>query len=529
VSGIECLAQEDTLKPVPDEIRFEACLPNQSNIGRPLPLAAHWNTGQLPTGFTPDYQMHMIDQGHYLLPWFQLPSPGSTAPGDQYFEGAIKKAAALNLPISFVSTQWEQQLTLDPAYFSLPADQNPNVVGMDGTIQQELDPMGPADPWRAVGISWTSNSELQKLQQWYPAPPLVIFVSNNEAGKLQWYDAETSRRYVAKFGLGRDDNFKRKVVGDGWTPLYRALQGGMRDGLGHWSRNATFIGYDAFGPSFFGRWDGWMVYSLYAPGRIDPSPLAWDGCSATYYLVNWSPITDYQVWSPQIESMNWILMLNEAYALNPGFWFEISTWDGDAPEREYFASQGQTYTPDRYGGMVKFGMWLLRPRVVREYRNYNDTVADAGPYFLSVMAAVDAVHTNPILRKFWRNGVLVDNPAYLHPYQSIIPGEYQTAKRWFLLNAALDPPHPWSLYTGLPVYALALVLGQHPQREWLVYTFSPLGPQIGVSVTLPDYGPIKVDATPAGCYYDVVEATSSINPINTNTAPPDGFRLIGGN
>src|SRR5271169_3286924 len=80
--GHECRAQGDTLRPIPDEIRFEACLPNQNDIGRPLPLAAHWNTGQFPTGFTPDYQMQMIDKGHFLLPWFQLPSPGDSAPGD---------------------------------------------------------------------------------------------------------------------------------------------------------------------------------------------------------------------------------------------------------------------------------------------------------------------------------------------------------------------------------------------------------------------------------------------------------------
>jgi len=522
-TGRECRADEDTLKPVPDEIRFEACLPNQNEIGRPLPLAGHWNTGQLPGGFSPDYQMQMIDQGHYLLPWFQLPSPGSSAPGDAYFEAAMKRAAALNLPISLVGTQWEEQLTINPAYFNLPADQNPNVIGLDGTVQPELDPMGPIGLWGQVGKSWTSNPEVQKLQQWYPNPPLVLFVSNNEAAKLQWSDAETSKRYVDAYGLGRDANFMSHVVGDGWISRYRALQGGMRDGLvqGNWSQNARFIGYNAFGDSFFGRWWGWLQYSLYIPGRFEPWPLAWDGASSSYYLENWCPIADYWVWSPQIESMNWVFMLQDTYgSLNPGFWFEISTWDGDSTERDYFASLGQTYTTERYGGMVKFGIWLLRPRVVREFRGWSDTVANAGPYFMAVTAAVDAVHTNPILRKFWRTGVLVANTAYQHPYQSEVPVDYQSVDRWFMLSTALDPQRPWSLYTQLPVYGLALVLGLPPQREWLVYAFSPLGPQKQARVTVPDYGTITVDTQPSGDYYQVIEKTKAVVQVVLPPTPP---------
>jgi hypothetical protein len=510
----ECRAQGDTLKPVPDEIRFEACLPNQNDIGRPLPLAAHWNTGQLPTGFTPDYQMQMIDKGHYILPAFYLPYPWEN-PGDAYYEGAIKKAAALNLPISFVGTQWESLLTIDSAYFDLPADRNPNVIGLDGSVQQEVDPFGPYDPWTEVGQRWTSSPEMQKLRHWYPGPPLVVFVSNNEAGKLQWSDAEMSKRYAALYGLGKDDNFKRQVVGDGWIARYRALQGGMIEGLGlqgQWSQNAKFVGYGAFGTRTFGRRPNWIQSSLYVPGRMTPWPLAWDGVSESYGL-DASGIADYQVYSPEIESMNWIFMLKDAYRLNPGFWFEITSWDGDSQERGYFASRGQTYTPERYGGMVRFGMWLLRPRVVREFRMWDDTVANAEPYFLAVTGAVDSVHRDPLLRKFWRNADLVPNHACQHPYQSNIPVEYQSVDRWFLLDTSLDPRRPWQLTAMLPVFSLALVLGQSPEREWLVYAYSPLGPQQKVQVTLPGYGQITLDASPSGTYWHVIEKTKEVDPV----------------
>ncbi len=43
--------------PVSEEIRREATLSNDSDQGRPLPLAAHWNTGVTKGGFSPAYQI----------------------------------------------------------------------------------------------------------------------------------------------------------------------------------------------------------------------------------------------------------------------------------------------------------------------------------------------------------------------------------------------------------------------------------------------------------------------------------------
>src|SRR5262249_37734659 len=86
----------------PDAIRAEALRPNDSSDGRPLPLVAHWNTGTEENGFSPDYQMRMIDQGHYLLPWFQMPTIDMRADDPRwvsYYEAAIKQAAQLKLPI----------------------------------------------------------------------------------------------------------------------------------------------------------------------------------------------------------------------------------------------------------------------------------------------------------------------------------------------------------------------------------------------------------------------------------------------
>src|SRR5690606_37753555 len=122
----------------------------------------------------------------------------------------------------------------------------------------------------------------------------------------------------------------------------------------------------------------------------------------------------YFLYSPQIQAMNWVPMLDEALSVNPDFWFELSTWDGQAPgdkndKKAFYESKDQTYTPQRYAGMGQYGMWLLRPRVVREFRGYRETYETFGEYFDEVVAAVDRVHNDPMLAEFWRKGKLVAN------------------------------------------------------------------------------------------------------------------------
>jgi hypothetical protein len=155
--------------------------------------------------------------------------------------------------------------------------------------------------------------------------------------------------------------------------------------------------------------------------------------------------------------------------------------------------------------MVQFGMWLLRPRVVREFRAWLDTLAASEAYFLPIVEAVDRVHAKPTLQAFWRKGQLVANPAHPHPYQTNLPPEYQGVERWFLLDTSLDPPRPWGLDTELPVFSLALVLGKAPERRWLVYAHAPLGGRQNVSITIPEYGRMRINVAVAGSFYLVDE------------------------
>jgi len=531
--------QEKPRPDVAEEIRLEATRSNLSAAGRPLPLAAHWNaSGAEKAGFSPAYQLQLLDAGHHILPWLNWPPTDrdiahNFKPDDprrqkyidsqiKDYEPIIKELARRRLPISFLATQWESHLTYDKAFLELPPEKNPNDIGVDGKVKHRVCPFGPLEPWRQVGRSWSDNLLMKRIQEWYPDPPLVVLISNNEHGKLPWTEAEQSQRYLDKYGKGRSDDFKRKVIGDGWIERYRALQESMREGLvnENWRKRVKFIGYEAFPPVHFGRWSGWKDYSLYAPNRLDPQTECWDGGSPSYYLHNWMALTDYTLWSPQIETMNCVFMLEEVQRTRPEFWFELSTWDGNVPgqandKRMFYARQGQPFSPLRYEGFVQYGMWLTRPRVVRDFRGYLETVEYAGPYFQPILAAVDRVYTNPILQKFWRKGKLVTNRHGKHPYQAEIPPEYKDADRWFLLDTSLTPKElapmefdnakPPSRQTEVPIFALALVLGSAPDREWLVFAHAPRQARTGVTITLPDFGPLTVDVPQSGSFFHVKE------------------------
>jgi hypothetical protein len=92
---------------VADGIRIEATRPSESHEGRPLPLATHWNSGseRMSRGWEPARQIEMIEQGHHLLPWFAYPGEETGKSFAGYYEGPLKKARQLRLPLVLVSTQ----------------------------------------------------------------------------------------------------------------------------------------------------------------------------------------------------------------------------------------------------------------------------------------------------------------------------------------------------------------------------------------------------------------------------------------
>src|SRR5437867_11699106 len=321
------------------EITQEATAPN-SETYHPLPLMGSWSAGTQwdeagsNLGYTPNWQMQMITQGHHLLPWFNMPFPAENPSSSDWsvwltaYQTAIQNAAALNRPISFVGTQWEQDLYTNPQFLTLPPAQNPNVITpgvlpgttlgaafianggtgyhvgdvltviggtytvaaqitvtsanstvgniyyvsvtnpgsytvlptnpvstnggsgtgatfnvYDGVIKPIISPFGATAPWSSVGTTWGSSPLIQQLQAWYPNPPLVIFISNNEGSKLTWSNPEQDQHYLALYGTGQTDEFKREKVAQGWIDRYRPLQQAWRGALtsASWNSNSKFV------------------------------------------------------------------------------------------------------------------------------------------------------------------------------------------------------------------------------------------------------------------------------------------------
>ncbi len=541
------------------DIRREVLLPPNGPEGRPLPLASHWNAGTVRGTFGPEHQIGLLQRGHHVLPWMSWPQGD---PGDErfkdYYERLVDYFARLDLPLSIRGTQWNAML-VRKEYREGPPSRWAGVVSRDGRRVPKLSPFGPVEPWKDPAGEYVATPAMRRVQELYPDPPRVLLVSNNEPPDLRWSKhgplEKVSKRYLERYGAGRDDEFRRQVVAQGWMERYPVMFDAMRDALvgEAWKRNVRFVGYGAFGPSHFGRWDGWKVYSLITDRWTSPDWHYWQGGSPSYYTHNWNQNRDHWVFSTQVQSMNWIFMLEEAWRANPDFWFEISTWDGNEvaswmegvgardpaqlverssaplpPEARKqidakllakskalrYLADGQTYPPERTAGWVQFGMWLLRPRAVREFRGHATPLEPVMPYWMETVKAVDRVWTNPTLTEFWRHGRLVPNTAHRHPYRADVPAKYADVPRWYLLDTNLDPPRPWELTTDLPVFALALVRGAEGDRRWLVYAHSPRASREAVEITIPGFGRVTFDVPRAGAFYTVGERNCSARRID---------------
>jgi hypothetical protein len=207
-------------------------------------------------------------------------------------------------------------------------------------------------------------------------------------------------------------------------------------------------------------------------------------------------------------------------------------WDGDVPESSYsknlqYQAQGVEYTPSVYGGWTQYCLWILVPRVAREWRANDDMRESWRPYFAQIIAAVERVHLDPVLTRFWRKGELVPNLSRPHPFNFEIPAKWADTPRWYHLATNLDPALPAPdlvrhdhFTKRFPVWTLARVVGTKPNREWLVYAHAPLGDQGGVRVTIPDYQDIVLSRVAVGgTFYHVKEFGRTVTEVGLAAGP----------
>lgn len=443
-----------------------------------------------------------------------------------------------------------------------------------------LDPLGPpaqVDLWREIGQKNSVKKMYKFMQEIYPNPPQVNIVMNHEQGRMTGNQLDhdiQSARYYEQYVLPPEPdnwilppelryNYQNRLVGDGWIERYKALFSTWRsNGINEaWKNNLKFIAYNGFGDSAYRSTPNsimnyYNTFTTYEDPTISPDtsgtvprssyyPYAWNGVTPEIY---WERrfTNDTRLYGNQFGSMNWVFMKAEAQKINPDFHFEFCTWDG---EKTFF-------TPERYAAAVQYSFWVTRPQIIREFTGSNVAWETKLLNLLALTKVVDRVHRSSLLQDFWLNGKLVENPVGHHPYQ-YLPYNYEPnlngmtdtdiknkygVGRWFYLYSNLDAPNrkieldgslggfkdynfadennfePGTTNVEIPVFSTALVKNEAPNREWMVYTYSPTQDRTGVTVTVPIFGDITVNPKQAGSFYHLKESDHSVTEI-TDPAP----------
>lgn len=505
--------------------------------GYPLPVGAHWHRATMDL----EWQVGKLNEGYPLLPWYDFDYTDSTGDVNTKIGTGLAQIATWGMPITLIYNNWDA-LCYTHAYFTGQGDPDDTcrAVNSAGTAIDKSSPLAPNTPFQVLGDIWTDNDAAARLQVVHPDPPQVFWLSNNETVDLEWEDANDSKRYTDLYGSGTSDAVKRGHFFDGWVTKIGQYITGAEAGLtdADWIANSQWIAYNAtemgFGPHHYARWSEWPESALFKDSTNNMSHTwqtgAWDGTSEEAYDNNWESKMYGEYWSNQAECSNTVFMLEQAYAVNSSYFFELIFWDGSSTiygsgvgpgsKGTDYVSEGYVHSAEAYAGWAQYCMWMLRPRVVREWRKSDDDI-DAGTLFErwdALMDAVKRVHTNSILKSFWRNSTLIANPTRGHAFRYAETTTYDDADRWYHLEASTDPVFAeGSSDYGLlmPVWNLVREQGTTPNREWLVYVFAAKAIQNNFTVTIPDHKAVTIpQATNAGEFWLVKESDDSVTNVS---------------
>ena len=489
-----------SLTAMAQSITAEALKAFSSSDENSLPLLSHWNADS--NGMDPMYMIGRIEQGEHILVSWKLDPYYADTIGISYYEESIIKAAELQLPLVFVLPAPESALTQDDYYKNLSKEDNPNVIDENNNTLDKLSPFGPDERWNEVGNQWSTSDLMVELQGLYPDPPLVVFISEDEAAKLSWNEISTASRYSEYNIANSDDNYKRILLGGKWIEKYRQMQNGFKEGFTQdaWKNNVKFISNNNFSDDF-GKSSNWIDDATVTNQYINLWPLTTDGSTIDFDLTGTK--SDTTANSPHILANNLSFMLKEAKSVNqnPNFAYQLNLDDAS-----------KITDSARYRGLTQFALWFLRPNFIRQ-KSSSTTLAELEPMFKEVVDSIELIHYNSQVAEFWKNGELVQNgDSYLNEN---IPVQYQNDPRWFLLDTDKNPAKPWSDSTNIKVWAFALVKGETPNREWLIYAQSPEGNISGVTIDIPGYGNVLVNSSVNGNFYETKESNiDSVIPIN---------------
>lgn len=474
----------------------DAQTPGLAKATSPLPLAANWNC-RPNGGYGPVWQWKQIQDGHHLLFTFRFDKQPTAQWARTYrpiFEGLAQREAPLCL-------RWGNWLS---------------------DLKDRSPVFSDVNAWRGAGekILGRHRAELALIQQWYPNPPYVVMLANNEDRVPSWKRVVKDERYAKQFGPNQGIEEQKATVAKGYIERYKALFDGMRAAAGPWGDKLLFIGY---------AWGGQSNINLY--NRLD-TPLVWDGVSARNYRAR--SLTDHTARSTQVAAMN--LRLKNLYydAIKDRSFFEVSTWDGK-----------KSVSPVRYGGLATFALWVAKPDSIRHFTGWGSKVKDDWPYYSEVVEAVDQVHDNQTLRTFWKQGKPVVNPHVEinmhvidaaagmgtraqgnlkgHVSQAVLEKFDRLRHHFYALPTSVAPENPtgpgrtaFSRDTEFAVWALAQVIGEKPNRRWLVFAYAPLKDYANVRITIPDSEQrIALDVPQQGVFAVVEEGRGLVKTIPT--------------
>lgn len=403
----------------------------------PLPTFSCWNTGQSGPGWRPSEQLRFFSEAPGWLPWFELYAdliPRSV--DDDYYRASWAHARERGLPVHFVSDNLVESFRTyrGPGNWreAQEESEHPWIVKEDGSFVKLASPLGTKSHWFELGK--IIGTALKPFAETY-VPPYVLLSDNNENGFIRMRTFHEDYRLaplLAEAEPGEErETLKRRLYREGLGERYQLMRKGIESAVPEWEGRVHMMGYGTFGQKF-GVSRSRTFPNRYNVPWVTPEGQGKEDLTHQGVWSNTGYLTyrkHHQVASGAVESCNlhyaWHHFENQHHPFIKGqiFW-QVSN---------------SAISIDHWMAHIRSCMWLAKPEHVMYFLSSSSFILDGEDWFLALRAAVFEIHKDPVLRRHWLAGHLVENPEG-HPYQEMLPDTYKDPvnHRWFLLDAPIN-------------------------------------------------------------------------------------------
>lgn len=438
------------------------------------PLASCWN---VQAGWNLTQQVAWIRAGNHYFPTVYVPLLSQFANNPKRWERYLEEhREALDfirkyrLPITGRWHNWGSDFTSLAPEERGPFEASPLIHNLraDGSLNSDplIDPLGPLEPWSAEGKALATSHFLNALAAYYPDPPRVYFLENNEASvaELGAYTTPTSERDAWRFplrawrdnlpsislrmadhaALHPDPNQLEATLSRAMREKYEALTAALLENAPpQWRGRIYTGGYAGLNPAaglnrqpfdhqrpqedFAHSPFGAAVWQFTEPSdRVyddgSGSPWNWHDWLRSPHALNHNngPLTRY------------LAATRPLWHEDRSFWLSPTRGrEAARPDENGEPSHGGYVLPDRLFGFARVCLWSDRPKnratnlrwfAASQVQLSDEWYANAtkdppevrgltqADYFAKVQLAVDEVWTDRRLLKFWREADPVINP-----------------------------------------------------------------------------------------------------------------------